>query len=179
VYVKGRKGHLDRVIPMSLELTLLMKEKLKDPSLKRIRLYDLRHYYGTMLYAQTRGTLYVRDKMGHSKIETTMTYTKLIALPTDEEYVCRAAETVEEAKELIEAGFEYVCDINNIKLFRKRKILADLKGPGTMEKGAVVEHGLRYAPGACVVVGSNPTGPTKRLKNCFLGLSHGGLGWLL
>ena len=159
VYVKGRKGHLDRVIPMSPELTLLMKEffakygafpradqmgrkwrkyrdrtaeKLKDPSLKRIRLYDLRHYYGTMLYAQTRDILYVKDKMGHSKIETTMTYTKLIALPTDEEYICRAAETVEEAKELIEAGFEYVCDINNIKLFRKRKILVDLKGPWSM-----------------------------------------------
>ena len=28
------------------------------------------------------------------------------------------------------------------------------------KKGAVVEPGLRYAPGACVVVGSNPTGPT-------------------
>ena len=24
----------------------------------------------------------------------------------------------------------------------------------------MVELGLRYAPGACVVVGSNPTGPT-------------------
>jgi hypothetical protein len=27
-------------------------------------------------------------------------------------------------------------------------------------KGAVVEHGPRFAPGACEVVGSNPTGPT-------------------
>lgn len=85
-----------------------------------------------MLYAQTRDILYVKDKMGHSKIETTMIYTKLIALPTDEEYICRAAETAEEAKELIEAGFEYVCDINNIKIFRKRKILVDLMGPGSM-----------------------------------------------
>ena len=26
--------------------------------------------------------------------------------------------------------------------------------------GAVVQLGLRFAPGACEVVGSNPTGPT-------------------
>ena len=33
-------------------------------------------------------------------------------------------------------------------------------GEFNLQKGAVVEPGLRYAPGACVVVGSNPTGPT-------------------
>jgi len=28
---------------------------------------------------------------------------------------------VKEAKELIEAGYQYVCDMDNLKLFRKRK----------------------------------------------------------
>ena len=52
------------------------------------------------------------------------------------------------------------------KILQEEENLVDLKnlvhekGPVTMEKGAVVELGLRYAPGACVVVGSNPTGPT-------------------
>jgi hypothetical protein len=32
----------------------------------------------------------------------------------------RVAKTVEEAQQLIEAGFEYVCDIDNVKLFRKK-----------------------------------------------------------
>ncbi|MEM3728855.1 MAG: hypothetical protein QXF75_06660 [Candidatus Bathyarchaeia archaeon] len=41
-------------------------------------------------------------------------------LKTDE-YICKAAKTIEEATQLIEAGFEYVTEINNIKLFRKRK----------------------------------------------------------
>jgi len=31
-------------------------------------------------------------------------------------------KTINEAKELIEAGFEYVTDMNNYKLFRKIKI---------------------------------------------------------
>jgi hypothetical protein len=34
---------------------------------------------------------------------------------------CKTAETVKEAKELIEAGFEYVCEIDGLKLFKKRK----------------------------------------------------------
>jgi hypothetical protein len=38
-----------------------------------------------------------------------------------EEYVCKVAENVEEAKALIESGFEYVTEVNGIKLFRKRK----------------------------------------------------------
>jgi glutamine amidotransferase-like uncharacterized protein len=32
-----------------------------------------------------------------------------------------AAKTVKEASELIEKGFEYVCEIESVKLFRKRK----------------------------------------------------------
>ena len=39
----------------------------------------------------------------------------------DDEYICKTAENVKEAKELIEAGYQYVCDMDNLKLFRKRK----------------------------------------------------------
>jgi hypothetical protein len=38
-----------------------------------------------------------------------------------EEFVCKVAENVEEAKALIESGYEHVCDMDNLKLFRKRK----------------------------------------------------------
>jgi len=75
---------------------------------------------------RTKDILYVKDQMGHSKIETTLIYTKLVDFPTDEEFICRATENLEEAKELIEAGFEYVTDMDSVKLFRKRKAL--LKG---------------------------------------------------
>ena len=39
----------------------------------------------------------------------------------DSEYLVKTAKTVEEAKRLIEQGFEYVCDMNGNKVFRKRK----------------------------------------------------------
>jgi hypothetical protein len=37
------------------------------------------------------------------------------------EFVCKAPSNVEEAKALVEGGFDYVTDIDNVKLFRKRK----------------------------------------------------------
>jgi len=36
-------------------------------------------------------------------------------------YHSATPKTIEEAKQLIETGFEYVCDMEGIKLFRKRK----------------------------------------------------------
>jgi hypothetical protein len=38
-----------------------------------------------------------------------------------QESTCRFAKALEEAKELIEAGFQYVTDIDDKKLFRKPK----------------------------------------------------------
>jgi len=37
------------------------------------------------------------------------------------EYVVKTAKTIEEARKLIEDGFEYVCEIEGIKVFRKHK----------------------------------------------------------
>jgi hypothetical protein len=44
-----------------------------------------------------------------------------VTFDRDDTFVCIVAASVEEAKELIESGFEYVCDIEHNKLFRKRK----------------------------------------------------------
>jgi hypothetical protein len=38
-----------------------------------------------------------------------------------DDFICKVASTVEDAKALIEAGYEYVCDFNAKKLFRKRQ----------------------------------------------------------
>jgi hypothetical protein len=59
--------------------------------------------------------------LGHKNIKNTLIYTQLISFPGEDEFICKAAKTVDEAKQLIEAGFEYVCDIDDVKLFRKRK----------------------------------------------------------
>jgi integrase len=98
----------------------LASEKLKDSSLRNIRLYDLRHYFATMLYSRTRDILLVKQQMGHKKIETSLLYTQLVNFGSDD-YVCKTAGTINEASILIEQGFEYVTEIDGIKLFRKRK----------------------------------------------------------
>jgi hypothetical protein len=38
-----------------------------------------------------------------------------------DEYVCKIAKTVDDAKGLVEDGFDYITDIDGMKLFRKRK----------------------------------------------------------
>jgi len=45
----------------------------------------------------------------------------IVVRDVHDDLVCRVAKTLEEAKNLIEAGFEYVTDMEEIKLFRKRK----------------------------------------------------------
>ena len=97
-----------------------LANKLNDQTIRTIRLYDFRHYFATMLYAKTRDILYVKQQMGHKKLETTLIYTQLLNL-NDDEWTCKAATNVEEATKLIESGFQYVTDIDGMKLFRKRK----------------------------------------------------------
>jgi len=58
--------------------------------------------------------------LGHKNIKNTLIYTQLVTFENDD-YICKAATTVREATELIESGFEYVCDLEKVKLFRKRK----------------------------------------------------------
>jgi hypothetical protein len=38
-----------------------------------------------------------------------------------DEYTVKVAETLEEATKLLEVGFQYVTEMDGIKLFRKRK----------------------------------------------------------
>lgn len=98
-----------------------LARKLGKSTLKTIRLYDFRHYFATMLYARTRDILYVKQQMGHIKIETTLRYVQLLNLTEEDEWTCKTASTIAEATQLIENGFTYVTELDRIKLFRKRK----------------------------------------------------------
>ncbi len=49
-----------------------------------------------------------------------MLYTQLISIK-DDDFLAAVAHSEEEACKLIEAGFEYVCDLNGNKIFKKRK----------------------------------------------------------
>jgi integrase len=98
-----------------------LAERLHKPELKFIRLYDFRHYFATRLYAKTKDILFVKQQMGHKKIETTLIYTQLLHLNEEDEYTTKVSTTIEEDAKLIEAGFQYVTEREGLKLFRKRK----------------------------------------------------------
>jgi len=101
-----------------------LAHKLGNPRLQRITFHTFRHWKATMLAHQTKDPFFVMNYLGHKNIMNTMRYvhlSQLIFEQEKEEYICKVARTIDEAAELIEAGFEHVCEIEGARLFRKRK----------------------------------------------------------
>jgi integrase len=94
--------------------------KLGNPRINQITFHTFRHWKATMEYHKTKDILHVMRLLGHKNIKNTLIYTQLIEFKEDE-FVCKVAKTVQEASQLIENGFEYVCTFEDAKLFRKRK----------------------------------------------------------
>jgi integrase len=94
--------------------------KLQNPNLNRITFHTFRHWYATMLFHKTKSLPLVQERLGHKSIETTTIYTHMVNFEADD-YHSATAKTVEEARKLIEAGFEYVTEIESVRLFRKPK----------------------------------------------------------
>ncbi len=105
--------------------------KLQNPRLQRITFHTLRHWKATMEYHRTKDILYVKQLLGHKRIENTLKYVQLAEelFKNEVEYVSKVAKTEGEACVLVEAGFDFVCDINGHKLFRKKKYRTSKKQP--------------------------------------------------
>ena len=97
--------------------------KLQNPRLLKITFHTLRHWKATMEYHRTRDILYVKQLLGHRRIENTLKYIQLAKeLFKDQvEYISKVAKTEGEACALIDDGFDFVCDFIGNKLFRKNK----------------------------------------------------------
>jgi integrase len=101
-----------------------LAKRTQDPQLATVRLYDFRHFHGTMTYHKYKDIVITAAEMGHRNIATTMIYVhldRLIELAEQDGFICKTATNIEDAKRLIEANFEYVTEMDGIKLFRKRK----------------------------------------------------------
>ena len=94
--------------------------KFGDPNIKKMTLKTFRHWKATMEYHRTKDILYVKELLGHKNIQNTLVYTHLLNFGSDE-YVCKVATSLEECTALLEAGFEYITDFEDKKIFRKRK----------------------------------------------------------
>ncbi len=98
--------------------------RLNNPRLLKISFKTLRHFKGTTEYHKTKDILHVKQVLGHKNIQNTLIYINLesaIFKTVNDEFHVRAAKTVQEAKQLLEVGFEYVTNVDDVKLFRKRK----------------------------------------------------------
>jgi len=93
---------------------------LQNPRFKQIHLHTFRHWKATMEYAKTRDIIHVMKMLGHRNIQNTLIYTQLVNFQSDE-YYSAVAKTVDEARKLVESGFTFVCDIEGMKVFSKRK----------------------------------------------------------
>jgi integrase len=94
--------------------------KLGNPRLLQIHLHTFRHWKATTEYARTKDILHVMRLLGHRKIDNTLIYTQLVNFESNE-YHSKVAKDVNEARQLIEVGFEYICDFQGTMIFRKRK----------------------------------------------------------
>jgi integrase len=95
-------------------------DKLGNPNLRKITLKTFRHFKGTMTYYKTKDIVYTQRVLGHKNIKNTLVYIHLVNFESDE-YIAKVATNLEEACQLIEAGFEYVTEMEEAKIFRKRK----------------------------------------------------------
>jgi integrase len=149
VRITPEKGSNPRILPLSIKLVDMLNEmpkntptvfslnadlmrhnfehqrkrisaKLKNSRINQITFHTFRHWKATMEYRKTRDILHVREILGHKSLNNTMIYTQLISFK-DDDFSATVAHSEEEACKLIEAGFEYVCDFGQNKIFRKRK----------------------------------------------------------
>jgi len=98
----------------------IASNKSKNPRLLKITFHTLRHWKATMEYHKTKDILHVMKTLGHKNIKNTLRYTQLVDFG-DQDYVVKVAWTLEESVKLLEAGFQYVCDYEKGKIFRKPK----------------------------------------------------------
>jgi len=100
-------------------------KKLDNPRLLSISFHTLRHFKGTIEYHKTKDILRVKYILGHKNIRNTLIYidieNTLFQGQENDEFHVRTAKTIDEACKLLEVGFEYVCEMDEVKLFRKRK----------------------------------------------------------
>jgi len=100
-------------------------EKLNNPNILKIHFHTFRHWKATTELHNYHDRERVQIILGHKNADSTETYVhidKMLYLSTTtDQFVCKVADTLEDALKLIEAGYEYHVEIQGHKVFRKRK----------------------------------------------------------
>ena len=64
-----------------------------------------------MEYHKTKDILKVMRMLEQKSIANTLIYTQLVGFEDDDKYCTAVANSVQDARKLLETGFEYVCSI--------------------------------------------------------------------
>jgi hypothetical protein len=101
-----------------------LAQKLQNPRLLRITFHTFRHWKATTLYHQTKDPYYVKQFLGHKSLSSTEIYINIERTMFEsacDGFTVKVTESPEEIKALLETGFEYVCEKDNLSFLRKRK----------------------------------------------------------
>jgi len=103
-----------------------LAEKLANPRLLQISFKTYRHWKATMVQHDVKNPWYVKKFLRHKCISNTERYIhieeEIFGEGCDsDEFISAVASTEKEIKQLIETGFEFVLQKDNLAYFRKRK----------------------------------------------------------
>jgi integrase len=95
--------------------------RLQNPRLRAITFKSFRHWGGTMLAHYTNGNVMtVKKALRHRSVLSTMKYIGMLQFK-DDDFEVATATTVEEIKQMAQAGFQKFDELNGIHVFRKPK----------------------------------------------------------
>lgn len=118
-------GSLRAMKTTFVKTRIRLATNLQNPRLPRIHFHTLRHWKGTMLYHQTKDPYYVQKFLGHVSLKSTEIYINiehaLFTESPDDKFIIKAINSVKEATELGEQGFEPFMVIEGVQLMRKRR----------------------------------------------------------
>jgi len=101
-----------------------MMRKLQEPRLAKIGFHTFRHWKATTLYHETHNPLLVKEYLGHKAMDSTLLYIpleKTLYKEQSDTFNVMAIRDPEEIKSLLETGFDYVCQKDDLAFLRKRK----------------------------------------------------------
>lgn len=118
-------GSKDSIAAMFNHAKRRLASSFSNSRLLQIHFHTLRHWklatYAHMIKDPFQVQLFAR----HKDMKSTMRYIHLertiYQVSDKDEWLVKAAKTVDEASELISVGFEYVTEVEGFKLFRKHK----------------------------------------------------------
>ncbi len=98
--------------------------KLCETRLASIGFHTLRHWKATKLYHETKNPLLVKEFLRHRNLDSTLIYIQLeksLYQDRNDNFIVMATKNPEEIKALLEVGFDYVCQKDDLVFLRKRK----------------------------------------------------------